>query len=433
MQVDKKTLAVLAQRGWQAGAGLITLFCIARYLSPAEQGYYYTFASLAGLQALLDMGLSTILVQQAAHEFAELTWLPHGAVVGKNVGRYLALTKKALYWYGASGLLFLLVYPGGLYFFSHRPQESDLAWQQPWLVLVVSTAVGLALLPVLAIVEGSGKVVEVYSLRLVQGIVGAIAIWCTLMQGGGLYAVAMMPASAALIALVWALFRYPKLWVSALFGISGDFGWWRELWPMQWRLGISWLCGYFLTQMHTPLLFQTQNAVVAGQMGVTMTVCNMLGLLSLAWMTSRIPVLAKAAGQQDWDLLDKEFKKGFKRSLAVFVLGAVFFVLIRYAADYTVYGVRFLPFWETFVLIGAILFAHISGLLAIYLRAHRKEPFLWLSLSGALLTVGGSVWLAPSWGSAGIVLVLFLVNVGFGFPTSLVMWVMLRKKWHAII
>jgi hypothetical protein len=433
MQVDNKTVAVLAQRGWQAGAGLVTLLFIAHFLSPAEQGYYYTFASLAGLQALLDMGLSTILVQQAAHEFADLSWLPRGGLSGKNVGRYLALTKKAFCWYGVSGLLFLLAYPGGLIFFANRPEDTGLAWQQPWLVLIVSTAVSLALLPVLALVEGSGKVVEVYSLRLSQGVVGALAIWFTLLSGGGLYAVAMMPASAALISLAWALLRYPKLWGAALRRSAAEFGWWRELWPMQWRLGISWLCGYFLTQMHTPLLFQTQNAVVAGQMGVTMTVCNMLSLLSLAWMTSRIPVLAKAAGQQDWVLLDNEFKQGFKRSLAVFIGGAVLFVLIRYAANYTVYGIRFLPFLETAALVGATLFAHISGLLAIYLRAHRREPFLWLSLVGALFTVGGAVWLAPTWGSAGIVLVLLTVNAGFGFPSSLLMWIMLRKKWHANI
>ena len=41
------TLIVLAQRTWQAISGLVTLAFVAHFLSLVEQGYFYTFASLA--------------------------------------------------------------------------------------------------------------------------------------------------------------------------------------------------------------------------------------------------------------------------------------------------------------------------------------------------------------------------------------------------
>ena len=39
---------------------------------------------------------------------------------------------------------------------------------------------------------------EVYAVRLVQGLIGAVAAWAVLAIGGGLYAVAMVPAAGAL-------------------------------------------------------------------------------------------------------------------------------------------------------------------------------------------------------------------------------------------
>ena len=431
MQFDKKSLAVLSQRLWQAIAGLVTLFFIAKYLNPIEQGYYYTFASLAGLQSLLEMGLTTILVQQSAHEFSSLSWLAYGRIEGVSRYRYLGLVKNSLYWYFFASLIFLFAYPCGYLFFERQETEFGLIWKLPWLLLVVCSATSLAMQPVLSLVEGSGKVVEVYCVRLLQGMFGAIAVWCILLKGGGLYAVAMMPLFSTLLALIWMAIRYPILLIHALLGSVRTFDWWREIWPIQWRLGISWLCGYLLTQIQIPLLFKTQNPVVSGQMGVTLTFCNMIGLLSLAWMTSRVPAMAKAAGQRDWVFLDQEYKLGFKYSLAVFIFGGFAFVGLRYMADYTVYGARFLPFMETIGLVLATLFVHVSGLFGIYLRVHRREPFLWLSIGTALLTTAGSVWFAPIWSSAGVIIVLLVINVGISFPLSFLLWRKLRKKWHS--
>ena len=39
---------------------------------------------------------------------------------------------------------------------------------------------------------------EAYAVRLVQGLMGAVAAWAVLAIGGGLYAVAMMLAASAL-------------------------------------------------------------------------------------------------------------------------------------------------------------------------------------------------------------------------------------------
>ena len=59
-----------------------------------------------------------------------------------------------------------------------------------------------------------------------------------------------------------------------------------------------------------------------------------------------------------------------------------------------------------------------------------KEPFLWPSLVGALLTASAALWAAPQWGAGGIVIVLLVVNIGFFFPVARYLWSRLRREWH---
>src|SRR5579864_6487677 len=72
--------SVLA-RLWSSAAGLVTVALIARFLSPAEQGYYYTFGSLVALQIIFELGFSFVILQMACHESASLTIAPDGTIV----------------------------------------------------------------------------------------------------------------------------------------------------------------------------------------------------------------------------------------------------------------------------------------------------------------------------------------------------------------
>jgi O-antigen/teichoic acid export membrane protein len=182
--------------------------------------------------------------------------------------------------------------------------------------------------------------------------------------------------------------------------------------------------------MHVPLLFRTQGAVVAGQMGVTMTVANMLSILAMSWMTARIPEMTRFITQREWASLDKVYWRAFQWSGMSFVAGALLFFLVRLVLDLTPYGGRFLPVAETAGLLFSMGIYHVSGLLAAYLRAHLREPFLWSSLIGALITATAVIWAAPQWGAAGIVTVLVTINAFFFFPVSLWLWVSLRREWH---
>jgi len=195
-----------------------------------------------------------------------------------------------------------------LIFFGEKDSEASLLiteWQWPWICLVIATAVNILALPFLALVEGSGRVGEAYGIRLLQGVFGSIGCWAVLSIGGGLWAPSMIPSIGFLVVLAWLIFCRPALLHNAWRMGDSHIHWSHEIWPLQWRIGLSWLSGYFLTQIYTPILFYYQGAEVAGQMGLSLSIANMLGLLAQSWIARRVPVMAQAAGRQDWNLLDK--------------------------------------------------------------------------------------------------------------------------------
>src|SRR5882757_3771880 len=95
--LDRAIVFTVLARGWQSLAGLVTIALIGRFLSPAEQGYYYTFGSLVALQIVFELGFSVVVLQLATHEVAHLTVLPDGTIAGPvdSHGRLASILRKS--------------------------------------------------------------------------------------------------------------------------------------------------------------------------------------------------------------------------------------------------------------------------------------------------------------------------------------------------
>jgi O-antigen/teichoic acid export membrane protein len=65
--------------------------------------------------------------------------------------------------------------------------------------------------------------------------------------------------------------------------------------------------------------------------------------------------------------------------------------------------------------------------LAVYLRAHKREPFLWQSLLVAGLTSGGALLLVPRWGLAGAAVTYFFCAGAIGLVSALTIFHSRRK------
>jgi hypothetical protein len=71
--LDRAVGFTVLARFWGSAAGLVTVLLIARFLTPAERGDYYTFGSLVAIQMIFELGFSFVILQMASHERARLS------------------------------------------------------------------------------------------------------------------------------------------------------------------------------------------------------------------------------------------------------------------------------------------------------------------------------------------------------------------------
>ena len=263
-----------------------------RYFTGDVQGYYYTFASLTAMQTFFELNMFLVVINVSSHEWAELRLDAHGALEGAPaaLSRLTSFGRQLLAWYGAASLLFAVIVglAGVVFFRSSGP--SEVAWQAPWLLTVAVHALLLWCLPLNAMLEGCNQVATVYRFRVIQAVVANLVVWICIV-GGGLLWTAVGAAVARLACELYLLgVRYRRFFAPLRNRPLGPTVSWRqEVWPMQWRLGISGVFSYFAFFLFTPVLFKYQGAVVAGQMGMTWVVLTAIQAAALSWVQTKAP------------------------------------------------------------------------------------------------------------------------------------------------
>lgn len=437
MGVDRAIAYTLAGRGWGLLSGIVTMLLVVRYLTPDEQGYYYTFASLLAMQILFELGLSVVVMQFASHEMAHLSWSVADTLEGDTSAksRLRSLILLVTKWYGVIAILLVVVIlPIGWVFFSLNHPQSTVNWQMPWIWLVFAAAINIFSMPFLSLLEGCGRVTEVARLRMKQSMIGSLLAWLVLIGGGGLLALPAMNMGLALTALIW-LWRTKTTFLLSLLAqkvSAGSVKWKTEIWPFQWRIALSWLSGYFIFQLFTPVLFAYRGAVEAGQMGMSISIANALMGIAIAWMNTKAPGFGALVAKKDYSNLDRVFVLTLSRSLAVMVIIGGGLCVMNYIAhaELIQFANRILDPLPFLLLILATILAYVTYGQATYLRAHKEEPFMLISLISAALIGGFTVMLGKEYGSTGLMAVYAAVYsiVGVGWGSKI--FFSKRRKWQ---
>lgn len=435
--VDRAIGFTVLGKAWLSIAGIVSLVFVGRFLSPAEQGYYYTFASLLALQVFAELGLTNVIMQFASHERAFLELTSQGTLQGSSQAksRLASLFRLAVRWYGVAALLFAagLLVAGFAFFTRCAGSHAEVAWRLPWVWTVLAAAGILLVLPVLAFLEGCGFVAEVARFRVFQSLAANAALWIALVGGAGLAAAAIFATTSLIVAVIWLATRWRTLLLDLLLAVRGGaIDWRHEVWPYQWRIAISWLCGYFTFQLFTPLLFAFHGPVEAGRMGMAIGMVAAIASIGTSWLTTKAPRFGVLVARRQFHDLDRVFFRSLEQATGVAILVACSIVGVVVAlhvfghplAD-RVLGVAPLSLLAIATVLRVIVTAE-----AIYLRAFKREPFMPISLVSALL-VGTSLWyFAKFHGAMEMLIAYCAINliVGLGIGT----WVFCRKRrlWH---
>ena len=432
--VDRPIFYIMCGRAWGFIAGPITLYLITRSFTPDTQGYYYTFSSIVGLQVFLEMGFSQCIVQYASHEFAKLRFGPRGELEGDAgaKSRLVSLGRLSLKWYGVLALLLVLcVGTGGYFFFAAK--HTGVAWFWPWWVVCVVAGVNLALLPIWSLLEGCNQLAFMHGYRLRLGILCSVVMWAALYSGAGLFAGGMVSGVSAAVTIGVLLRRWS--------GLLGELrqppqretiSWKREIWPFQWRIAISWMSGYFIYSLFTPVLFQFHGPIVAGQMGMTLSLVTTLGGVSSAWVWTKAPKFGMLISQKQYKELDALFLRAMRQSVGICLAGGTVLLLaIGGLKQFSAIGGRFLPLSAVAVLVAIEAVKQIVLNQAIYVRAHKKDPYMVQALVCAVATGLAVLLFGWKWGALGACLGYGGVQLSM-LPWTSRIYLKSKNDWHCL-
>jgi hypothetical protein len=413
-----------------------SVLLIVHLLTAAEQGYYYALWSLVALQSVFELGFSFVILQVAAHERAHLEFHADGAITGSEAARrrLASLLQRGVRWYtSAAAVMGIALLFGGMRFFSlHQQPQAPEIWVVPLRVTVLACAITFSIGPVLSFLEGCGQVAQVARMRFFQATVSVAASWTAMLSHHGLFAPAMVLLGQGFVAGI-LLFSRRRLLLPLMRMPVADRGisWRREVWPFQWKIAVSWLCDYFIFQLFTPVLFAFRGPVDAGKMGLSMSIVMQVSAMMLAWMTTKAAPFGNLIAKRNRQELDRMFFRTLRQSLVLFA-GMAVLVLIGVLAMPYIYPKisRRIEDWPIFLLLLlTALSSHIVQSEAIYLRAHKCEPFLVQSIVIAACTAGSVVLLAKTSGALGVSLAYFAVLGVAGVISATTIFKTKRSQW----
>ena len=437
-EIDRAVFFGILTKIWQTCSGPVTAILIATRFTPELQGYYYTFASLLALQVFVQLGLGTVAIQFASHEWSKLSINKIGQIIGDKdaLSRLVSLSGIVLKWYTVSGMIVVFgLGLGGCYFFSAKPDLAiGIDWAAPWLALCLFTGITICLVPIWSLLEGCNQVANVYMYRFIEGAAKSIPSWLAIQLGAKLWTPAISSMVGIICAIIFLRLRYWKFLKTLLLSRPDgpQIEWRAEMLPMQWRIAVSWFSGYFVFSMFTPVLFQYHGAIVAGQMGMTWSLISVLSSISSAWVSPKAPYFGILIAQKKYEQLDKLFWRLVLIVATVVSLGA----LSIWSLAFILYKMQFhlitriLPPLPTGLFLLATVILAIAVPFSIYLRAHKREPMMVLSVASAILVCLSNLIFGKYFGATGMA-VGYLGANGIIIPLVIYTWFVCRKNWHS--
>ncbi|CQH43179.1 hypothetical protein [Yersinia frederiksenii] len=393
--IDYHVGVTLLLRLWTIAAGGLLIILIPLFLTASEQGYFFTFASLIAMQVFFELGFNYVIVQFIGHEMANIHVTSDGHLEGdqRSISRVYSVITLLKKWYTVVALVFfVIVFFAGFYFFQHNGDLNIHDWLPSWTLLVLFSSLNLFISPFLAVLEGMGFVGQVAKIRLIQSIVGYTVLSILFICKAGLISIPVVSGTAALFSFFWVVSRYGKILFKPEINniiLNEKISWYKDIFPFQWRIALSWLSGYFIFQLFNPMLFAHQGAIEAGRIGLTLATFSAMLSLSMSWVTAKSPTMARLVAEKRKNELNSLFLSLMKNSgMLNLLVSASFLIFVFILNSFHVNLVKRIASFDVLILLFVISIAnHAIFSMAAYMRCHKEEPMIWNSLFTGLIAL----------------------------------------------
>ena len=408
---------------------LIILFIVV-YLTSEQQGIWYTFISLSAISALAELGFSMIITQLVSHEFSDLR-IEKGYIKGcsKSRERLYSLIKYAIYIYGVIlPVAILLMLIAGYVIL-----DKSLIYQ--WVAYTIVSALMLFVTVLQSVYHGMDKVGDVHRMKTIGIVILLISSCFFIYIGYGIWALVISTLISFLVMVFFLWIDTKRIWLQIYrTKIRNIYNWKSEIITLQGKYAVSWASGYFIFQLFVPFVYKIEGAVMAGQLGVALSLVKSISSISSSWLDSKIPKINMCVARKDKSSLDRIFAKYSLTGYLFFCLGAIGLLTAVYIINqYDVYAERMLDTYYVFLLI-LVEFATIKiGYLAKYLRAHKAEPFYMLSLLNGALVFFVVYTVLPIYKIEGLFYSLIIIYWLIILPLAFIIFKGFTKQYYSVV
>jgi hypothetical protein len=347
--------------------------------------------------------MGQVVVQIVAHEAAHLRQGADGSYEGdpEHMARLELLRAQLRRWYVPAALLFTSIVSGaGLVFF----RDGGLTWSQwapAWVSLVVATAINLYFSWKISMIEGFALVRNIAQLRLFQSVIGYALMWAGLLAGTGLWVVVAVPLTTAVATAFWLKVGSASrvLQIQSNNPPMHPISWMRDILPFQWRIAVSWISGYFIFQLFTPVVFRQFGAVEAGRLGFAMAIFSAISTIGLSWVNAKAPNMSMLIARRESAALLAQLKAVALPSIFfTTALSSLFLLAVWSVMQFDLAIIQRVTSLSVLICIAVVTTTNcVIFTAASFMRAHREEPMLTNSITIGLLTAV-VVWHASKYG-----------------------------------
>jgi hypothetical protein len=149
-------------------------------------------------------------------------------------------------------------------------------------------------------------------------------------------------------------------------------------------------------------------------------------------VTARNPEFGILIARKDYAALDRLFFRSAGRSLSLLTAGLALIVgviALLYGMHHPLAG-RLLPPIPTALFAFYTFGNSVAIMMGVYLRSHKKEPYLWTSVIGGACAGLASFLLGRSHGAVGMGWWLFVLT-GIFMIANVIIFLRCRERWHS--
>jgi uncharacterized membrane protein len=167
-------------------------------------------------------------------------------------------------------------------------------------------------------------------------------------------------------------------------------------------------------------------------MGMSMSIALAAGTVAISWINTKSAPFGTMIARRDFSTLDRLFRRAVIQSGALLVGGESVLLAAVVLIDKKLphLASRILPAHVFLFLLLTILLNHFLFSEAIYLRAHKQEPFLVLSILVATLTAISTFVTGRLWGAPGVTIGYFVCGGVLQLTIGTSIFFNRRRLWH---